>query len=50
MAKFILSVIATFSFCMPAAAQTNMQTTPLQPQQEQRHCHVIGLVDGDLRP
>ena len=35
MAKFILSVIATFSFCMPAAAQTNMQTTPLQPQQEQ---------------
>ena len=36
MAKFILSVIATFSFCMPAAAQTNMQTTPLQRTQQEQ--------------
>ena len=35
MAKFILSVIAIFSFCMPAAAQTNMQTTPLQRTQQE---------------
>ena len=35
MAKFI-SVIAIFSFCMPAAAQTNMQTTPRQSTQQEQ--------------
>jgi len=34
-AKFI-SVIAIFSFCMPAAAQTNMQTTPRQSTQQEQ--------------
>ena len=36
LAKFILSVSATFSFCMSAAAQTNLQTTPLQATQQEQ--------------
>jgi hypothetical protein len=46
-AKFILSMIATFSVCMPAAAQTNTQTTPLQrTQQEQPLAQQQGQTAG----
>jgi peptidoglycan hydrolase-like protein with peptidoglycan-binding domain len=35
-AKFIFSVIATFSICMSAAAETNIQTTPFHGTQQEK--------------